>query len=451
MSTLPADGTLHIEPAPSTWRARMTDVSASAGYLSCSAASFRAELGLPDDGSIVMSGHQAGFWHPGIVAKYAAVQAASALGVPVWLVADLDDNAPLRLRLPSLDERGIVRVHEVELSVGTNVPDGIPTGYQLPVSMQPAPPPELAELARRLDAVKMHASTLSEQVHRVASDLLEGAGAGRPAVTAFARAISSTTLFADVVKTMCEDPARCVLAYNAAVAREPGAGVRPLRANTDEDAWELPIWRVECGQPRRAVITGQGESLDPLQHAPRGLLMTGLMRIAACDLFIHGTGGGVYDRITEQWLGDWIEATLSPAAVVTATMLLDLGVDRQSVEKAQATIARAHRARHDPALLGDPALATEKRRLVNQIAQTERGSRKRADMFRTIHSLLETSRNEHQTALAQFDEQAQSAHAAIESQAAIMDRTYSFILHPKAGIGALRQQIHEAFGLKMRI
>ena len=45
--------------------------------------------------------------------------------------------------------------------------------------------------------------------------------------------------------------------------------------------------------------------------------MTGMARLAACDLFVHGTGGGIYDTITEAWFREWLGVELAPTIAVT--------------------------------------------------------------------------------------------------------------------------------------
>ena len=60
----------------------------------------REELGLPM-GIILGTGHQAEWWHPGIVAKFAwAAHRSAELGLdaPAWLLVDTDVRDPLALR-----------------------------------------------------------------------------------------------------------------------------------------------------------------------------------------------------------------------------------------------------------------------------------------------------------------------------------------------------------------
>src|SRR6185295_16354495 len=113
-------------------------------------------------------------------------------------------------------------------------------------------------------------------------------------------------VFSELLDRMRADRAACTLAYNRAVARHPSAHVRPLIEEPGRT--ELPLWRMpdQQGRPRLPVFASDLPGLDPSRLAPRALLMTALVRLEACYLFIHGTGGGQYDRITEAWLSGWL-------------------------------------------------------------------------------------------------------------------------------------------------
>jgi hypothetical protein len=122
------------------------------------------------------------------------------------------------------------------------------------------------------------------------------------------------------------------------VARVPEARVRPLRV--EGARVELPLWWMpgRVGRARRAVWSDELAALKVDELAPRALAMTALVRKELCDLFIHGTGGGVYDRITDLWLGEWLGGgALAPTAVVTATRHLPFDVRVRRPEE----IARA--------------------------------------------------------------------------------------------------------------
>jgi len=433
-----------MEPVPERWGG-LFETRASAGRLAEQAGGFRAQMGLTTDGPIVMSGHQAGFWHPGIVAKYAAVGRDAVGAATAWLVADLDDNQPTRVRVARRDERGVVQSVERDLAAGAAGHPDAPTGFRpvAPVTNKPAE--ELARAAAAMRGQGGRASSLAAQVHEAAAGLLEELGAARPDAAVYATDISGTDLFAAVLAEMSRDPQSCVERYNDAVREQPEAGVRMLTAR--EGRWELPVWRVGPNEPRVPVMVSGGERLEPARHAPRGLLMTGLMRAAGCDLFIHGTGGGVYDRITERWLGEWLGMTLAPLVVVSATLRLDLGFGGMTPGEAQRAIARAHRAAHDPALLGAPALGARKWELVERIAGLERGDAARRRLFGEMHELIGTARRNGAVRLGALEAERERGLAVLRSREAVEDRTWSFLLHDDAALRALIERVRGGVGV----
>ena len=53
--------------------------------------------------------------------------------------------------------------------------------------------------------------------------------------------------------------------------------------------------------PSGPVAMPEGELM------PRALLLTLLLRSFACDLFVHGLGGEIYDPAMEAWVAPWVK------------------------------------------------------------------------------------------------------------------------------------------------
>jgi hypothetical protein len=419
---------------------------------------------------VILSGHQAQVWHPGILAKVIAMDAAArAAGAnAAWLVVDQDDNDPWALRFP-------VRTAGGALAARTWRPAGeagaraehVPTSRR--PAAAPAPLPTLAEgetyalpsvregLEHTRAALAAHADTpnAAVQVARAVNDLLAPIVAPPPLL--FATAISATDLFAEIVERMRRDPRRAVEAYNAAARAHPSARVAELRGGDDP---ELPLWRLAPGpgSPRTHVRQASRIANVPARElAPRALLMTGLLRWAGCDLFVHGTGGAGgagdadhegYDAITDAWLADWLGPDLgeglAPVALATATLRLPLGDDLPDPADIDRARWLAHRARHDPALLGDAPAASLKADLVAR-TDAARRRRDRAEarrLYRELHALLETARTGHPAALADLESRAAESAAARHAAALAADRTWPFPLHPAEALRALARSIN---------
>lgn len=426
------------------------------------AAAFRSELGLPVSGVVVMSGHQAEFWHAGIAAKWfaaaATVRALNAAGVPsgppagppatfAWVVVDQDSNEPAIIRYPSAQgPRLSSSLWRLGPALGemTDVPTGARPAIRAPEppesSATPAVARGLAEIARVMHA-HADAPTLARQLSAATADLLAGAG---PAPTfVCATGIARTSAFAGLLDRIAADPRACTAAYNAAIARHPAAGLKPLAEH------ELPLWHVRPGEPRRRVFAKTLSSVPVEQLAPRALLMTGLLRWAACDLFVHGTGGGVYDGAAEAWFESWLGRALAPITVATATLLLDhpraadAPTDRHDAER---TLWRAHHARHDPALVGDDWSARRKRDLLEQMAEARRVGKDRRPIYDELHRLLSRVRAENRSRLDELSVAAAAARAALRERPVLNDRTWPFPLHDPRRLADLAEHIAQAVG-----
>jgi hypothetical protein len=413
---------------------------------------FRSQLGLPTDRPVIMSGHQAEFWHPGIFAKYVATgAAASALGAAgAWVIVDQDANEPGAIRFARREGSGPLTsgVWRALPNADELAASGVPL-CSIPAQL-PAPIPDGAQPSpalRSIEASLRGQAGAGSVAAQVASALHDCLSASAAALTTFAATrIAATSLFADLVRRMRDDAGACARAYNDAVRAHPGAGMKPLM---DGDDPELPLWHIPgspaAPAPRRRATLRTLEKAPLASLAPRALFMTGLLRLAGCDLFIHGLGGGTYDPITEQWLRSWLGAELAPAAVVTATLTLPLEADVLPPEAIDWSVWRAHHARHDPLLLGDRPAAATKAELLSRINSAKKTGEDPAPAFRELHAMLAAVRTRHAPELAHLASDAARASARRPEAAILHDRTWAAPLYPTEDLAALRDTIEYAF------
>ena len=317
---------IRADPPLSTWASRLL-----VGPIDEVSVRFRREMGLPVDGPIVMTGHQPGYWHPGILVKYLASSelATVAGGVSAHFVVDQDEVDPFAVEVPVRPIGGALSSRTVRLA--SELPAGLALASVPPVrtlavdpSIEFAVPEMEARLERIASALASHSgeSSAAKQAVRANAELLAPVLDDRP--TVFASELHKTTLFNELVEKMIESPSLVVSAYNDAVRSVPEARLTPLAVNDDEEMYELPLWSIAPGTARKRVYHHELESIDRSSLAPRALLATAMMRLAGCELFVHGTGGAVYDKATERWIGAWLSARLAPSVSVTADVRLPL-------------------------------------------------------------------------------------------------------------------------------
>lgn len=440
---------LVIDPPAAAWRS-VIDQSWSCTRNDANAMRLREELGLPTDAPVVMSGHQPGFWHPGVLAKRIALrEARESLGCAgAWLVVDQDEVDFGIVRVPEHAADGSLRLRDIRFREAP--PDGSPVCTQS--AFAPTDTPEV----RSIEGVRagLDAMVRALWAHRDAPNAaaqLEGAATALAGtLIGDTRAIMATTLartaqFGEIVERIFADARGCVEAYNAATANAPGAGVAPLVRDSKRQRWELPLWVIERGV-RRRVWSDEAGKVDARTLAPRALLMTALVRMDACDLFIHGTGGFAYDRVTEEWARSWLGRALAPMACVSATLTLSaLGGGGSDVVDAARAVWTAHHARHNPGAVGAAALAERKREALARIERAKRNGGDAAGAYRELHALLVEHRELNAAALRGLEERAESARRRAREAAVANDRTYAFPLHGEKSLMGLRDEIRAAF------
>ena len=434
--------------APDTMTARHSDLvidgalmnwTPPEGELDAESASFRGSLGLSTDQPVVMTGHQAEFWHAGILTKYLAADAiarrSSGAGSPVsvaWCVPDHVAETPGAVAYPA---------HALDNG------EGRWTRATIDLFDEQAGEDASPAVGSALDSVRAvlreagGTKDADRQIEAQSRLLRDRLGLSPDAPPVLASTLHTTLLFRGLIERMRSEPDACVGAYNDAASALPDAGVRQL--TTGVGRTELPLWRIDDAGRSHAVFLDDLDDTPFDRVRPRALLFTGLLRAHACDLFIHGTGGGVYDRVTERWLRDWLGWTLAPAGVATATLTLDLGVPDVSRTDLRRARWRAHHARHNPAALGESdaltALQRRKQGYLERIAETPRGERD--PLYFEMHAMLEEARTAHARELGALDERVRTIESALADRAIARDRTWAWFLHSDEDLVGLREAI----------
>ncbi len=409
----------------------------------------RDELGLAVDRPLVATGHQTLLWHPGILVKYLAVEAmASGSGdiATANLIVDQHTSAFGSFDVPVRDAGGGLAVRTITL---TEARDGVPMGWH--PAFEPETPPAVAAalptvadgIDRIADAVRAHALKPNAALQMAAAlgDLMSPWVPSWPAVCS--SDLMRTGLAAAVLDAMARDPGACAAAYNAAVSAVPDAGIGPLTMTVDRV--ELPLWRRGAGDRRehaddRDVTRWLAGGDDRPELLPRALLLTLLVRLGMCDLFVHGTGGARYDRAMEHWLDHWLGLRPAPIAVVTASLHLPLRTDDAEPVAVEIAQHAARRVWHDPETTGSTP-GHEKTELLAAIDAAPRRSRDRLDAFRRMHARLGELRGQQAQRVTDAREQVEVARRHAHEAPIAARRDWAFPLYPTAMIDELARSV----------
>jgi hypothetical protein len=424
---------------------------------------------------IIGSGHQAWFWHPGILIKdiTAAELAKKCHGQAFHIVVDHDEHPACTLDVPVQTGR---RITVKKLSLATEKPmlsslDQPCINLAVALRNIDAFIAENPESASRLALLKtaihnVHAQAhagditpqnLAHQITAILDCLRKSIGIQIPVL--FASQLAQTSGFKALLDRFLEDPAACVQAYNAAVAKHPDAGIAPLQTVDPDEMIEAPFWimraspsskpypRVKAFVSRQAngqwaISDSKAAPVDPASSAilPRALTMTGLLRSQACHLFIHGKGGGQYDQITESWWKAWSGQDLSPKAVASADLYLPFNVPSATRKDVTKALWEHHSLPHniDRAQPHGSPLAIEKGHILAQMT-TSPDPAKRATLFHRLHEINHSLAAQSPDLIQASQQKLQDAQDGVNNAHALARRDWCFAFYTNEQLKSLSQ------------
>lgn len=456
------------------------DVLAAAG-------SFSARLGVEvrpagDAGApIVMTGHQPDLYHPGVWVKDFLLErlALETGATAVDVMVDSDGFDTVSVTAPCMTP-GVARCRQY-LALGgphasyafTPVPgardlDDFCAAADSMLASLPAPAVRrhFSEFCGHLRSAASDADNLAELVTLARRRYEASAGTGylEAPITAIAR----TRGWARFVADLALSAERFSADYNAdlaeyrRIARVRSAAQPFPDLAREPHRFELPLWRVDRAGRRPVFaepLAGGGARLadeagviaelpadpeaaidallaSPAVVAPKAVALTLFLRLFASDLFIHGIGGGRYDRVTDGVIRRYYGVEPPAFVVASMTMYLPLGAHVVGPEEVSEAKERVNRLTHNPDTLldevdfDDPAereraiaLSAEKARLVAAIAQPD------ADR-KTLGLRIKAVNAELAELLAPLREELEQRLELLEAQTAaseiLTDRTYPF-------------------------
>ncbi len=303
------------------------------------------------------------------------------------------------------------------------------------------------------------------------------ASAGTRYLEVPATALGTCRAFAAFVLDIAWRAEEFVAAYNAeldafreATATRSKAQPFPNLAR-DADRFELPFW-VIGGNMRRTLWVGppadgtvalfaddeeigrvaEGDvetgcpMLERLGIAPKALTLTLYCRVFVADLFVHGTGGARYDRVTDAVIRRLYGIGAPAYVVASLTERMPLEFEHVSDAEVAAASELANRFEHNPdemldeIEMPDPeararaaALAAEKSELVSLISEVGADRKALGGRIREVNAELRESLAPYGEALRR---EAERLGTAREAARILEDRTYPFCYWPPESIAA---------------
>lgn len=443
-------------------------------------AGLHVETALPTDREalLIVTGHQPELYHPGVWVKDFLVQRFvdenGAAGLDV--VVDTDEAGRVEMATPCLAPE--VRVCH------TLVAEGAPSAayVQVPVPSEdaraglrekglcslgslraPALARHFSNFCDALDEASSYTSDLAScmtAARRIyerpaRTDYLElpvSAQCAMPAYHTFAATLLlDAARFRDVMNEALGD-------YRRRTGTRSAAQPFPDLGESEGGRIDAPFWLLDDGTRRPVsvdalgrlfagedVVARIGTTLDEartaigeLLLAPKALALTMFERLCVADVFVHGTGGGRYDRVTDAVIERYFGVRPPAFVVASMTMLLPLGAPLVRSEDVAALEQLLNRFTHNPDQVLEEVefdtveecalaeeLAVQKRLLVEAIAQPG------ADRKALGLQIRET--NERLVALLQpmvmeLQDRLELLRAERDAASVLTDRTYPYCL-----------------------
>ncbi|MEQ9461796.1 MAG: hypothetical protein RIG82_12670 [Phycisphaeraceae bacterium] len=401
--------------------------------------------------SIFATGHQPTFHHPGILAKDLMLREARAAGVTaLHIVVDQDLHDIWSLDIPhTAGDRATAR----QITASEPHRD-LPTA-----SRPPLPTSKLQQVAQdaNIPALRntlQHGLPGDTSAQQMTSFLAQTRWPNDPLPVLFVSDLTQLPAYNTLLEKLIANAPTAITAYNRACLRFPEAGISPL--HTDNLLTELPLWAFAPKQSRQRVFADTADAKPipvlsdgtptrdtNLRLLPRALLLTAFLRSALVDLFIHGTGGHLYDRITEAWWQDWQQEPLAPMTMVTADAYLNLNVPVATPHDLHQAKHWLHHLHHNIARHvedADQKLATEKHHLIEHM-NDDRNQLRRQQAFQRIHAINDQLRSQHPQAIRNAETQLTTARAGVANHTIANRRDWFFGLYDQSVLDQIADQL----------
>lgn len=315
-----------------------------------------------DRNGIVMAGHQPVVFHPGLFFKTELLSklAREAQAFGVHVVIDTDEGNLCEISWPHVEGEQLIARRATIASAPAQ--DGREPARPILYSSQRLKPMDEirgifaemhsdlqssgllreAERARKIGAVYERLAGLSlVEANSIARWSVERRGYREVPLSTLLKKTSLRLVLSELTR----DSERLFRSYNGSLERYRREHSIKNAANpfpnlkTEGGSYELPLWLIADSErkPLWSNDSWDKQTSEDSYLATRGSITTMLLRGYCSDLFIHGLGGGKYDRFVTMFASDHWGVELPSFVVASRTRV----IDEARVGRLSGAVARA--------------------------------------------------------------------------------------------------------------
>jgi hypothetical protein len=292
------------------------------------------------DTPIVMAGHQPVIYHPGLLSKLEALRRLSAdtQALPIQVIIDTDQGDAGNIIWP-LVVAGQLEIKRASLSE-TRDEHSLYSGCRVAKAQKindlfceiaaDLDQSGLSDASKRAKEVQLAYAALAGESLIEANSIVRSLFSDTAVLEAPLSILLTETELKEVIGELFVDSPRLVATYNLTLDnyRKEHRISNPANPfpnmKVDAQGVELPLWRIS-GESRKPVFYSTNDSIGDSKCnylVTRGSITTLLLRAYCSDLFVHGLGGGKYDRFVEQFSEAYYGLTLPGFVVASKTVAL---------------------------------------------------------------------------------------------------------------------------------